>query len=123
MQVLIAVWGAFTAEGEEKEKAIKSALEPLAYLEQQIEGKKFFGGEKIGYFDLVVGWLSQWLNVMEEVGGMKLLEAERFPLLHEWGQNFIQAPAIRECIPPREKLVEYFHFSLTYGRSLAANKP
>ncbi|KAL6175643.1 hypothetical protein ACLB2K_052282 [Fragaria x ananassa] len=121
--VLIAVWGAFTAEGEEKEKAIKSALEPLAYLEQQIQGKKLFGGEKIGYLDLVVGWLSQWLNVMEEVGGMKLLEAERFPFLHEWGQNFIQAPAIRECIPPGEKLVEYFHFSLSYRRSLAANKP
>lgn len=40
---------------EEKEKAIESALKPLAYLEEQIQGKKFFGGEQIGYLDLVVG--------------------------------------------------------------------
>ncbi|KAK9925796.1 hypothetical protein M0R45_023061 [Rubus argutus] len=48
-KVVIGVWGAFTAQGEEKEKAIESALKPLAYLEEQIKGKKFFGGEQIGY--------------------------------------------------------------------------
>ncbi|KAH7528633.1 hypothetical protein FEM48_Zijuj05G0092800 [Ziziphus jujuba var. spinosa] len=52
----------------EKESAIKAAVESLANVEKQIEGKKFFGGEEIGYLDS-----AHWLNVMEEVGGMKLL--------------------------------------------------
>ncbi|CAL9031651.1 unnamed protein product [Prunus brigantina] len=122
--VVFGAWRACTAaEGEEKEKAIESALESLAYLEKQIEGKKFFGGEEIGYLDLALGWIPHWLNTMEEAGGMKLLEAERFPSLHEWGQNFIQIPLIKECLPPREKLVNYLNASLTYMRSLSANKP
>uniref|UniRef100_A0A5B7B3R9 Probable glutathione S-transferase n=1 Tax=Davidia involucrata TaxID=16924 RepID=A0A5B7B3R9_DAVIN len=111
------------AEGEGKEKAIESAQESLAFLEKQIEGKIFFGGEQIGFLDLVVGWIPLWLGVMEEAGGMKLLEAEKFPSLHEWAQNFIQIPLIKECLPPREELASYFQASLGYLRSLAANKP
>jgi glutathione S-transferase len=121
------VFGAFEAaclaEGEEKMKAIESAQESLAFLEKQIEGKKYFGGEEIGFLDLAAGWIPHWLNVMEEAGGMKLLDAEKFPSLHEWAQNFIQIPLIRECIPPRDKLLEYFNASISYMRSLATNQP
>lgn len=122
-KVVFGVWTACSAEGEKKEKAIEAALESLEHLEKQIEGKKFFGGEQIGYLDLVVGWIPHWLNVMEEVGGMKLLKVEKFPCLLEWGQHFIHTPLIKECIPPREKLVEYMSGSIRYFRSLAANKP
>ncbi|XP_059644760.1 probable glutathione S-transferase [Cornus florida] len=115
--------GACRAEGEEKEKAIQCAQESLAFLEKQIEGKKYFGGEEIGFMDLVVGWMPLWLGIMEEAGNMKLLEAEKFPFLHEWAQNFIQIPLIKECLPPREKLANYFQTSLNYLRSLANNKP
>ena len=111
------------AEGEEKEKAMGPALESLAFLEKEIKGKKFFGGEKIGFLDLAVGWIPHWLNVLAEVGSMKLLDAEKFPSLHEWAENFIQISPIKECIPPREELVSYFHSALIYLRSLSANKP
>ena len=110
------------AQGEEKDKAIESALESLALLEKQIEGKRYFGGENIGFLDLVAGWISHWLNVLEEIGGMKLLNAERFPSLHEWSQNFIQTSPVTDCIPPRETVVDYFSFGINYMRSLAANK-
>lgn len=123
MQVVFGVWKACSAEGEEKDKAIEAALESLEHLEKQIEGKKFFAGEQIGYLDLVVGWIPHWLNAMEEVGGMTLLGVERFPGLLEWGQNFIHTPLIKECIPPREKLVEHLSGSIRYFRSLAADKP
>ncbi|XP_059642086.1 probable glutathione S-transferase [Cornus florida] len=116
-------WGACKAEGEEKEKAIQCAQESLAFLEKHIEGKKFFGGEEIGFMDLVVGWIPLWLGSMEEAGNMKLLEAEKFPFLHEWAENFIQIPLIKECLPPREKLTNYFQATLNYLRSLANNKP
>jgi glutathione S-transferase len=124
MQCVFGAWeAACLAEGEEKIKAIESAQESLAFLEKQIEGKMYFGGEEIGFLDLAAGWIPHWLNALEEAGGMKLLDAEKFPSLHEWAQNFIQIPLIRECIPPRDKLLEYFNASISYMRSLATNQP
>ncbi|XP_031248160.1 glutathione transferase GST 23-like [Pistacia vera] len=79
--------GAYRAcwqEGEEKEKAMECAIESFTYLEKLIEGKKYFRGEEIGYLDLVLGWIPHWLNIMEEVGEMKVVDVEKFPLIHEW---------------------------------------
>lgn len=59
---------------------------------------------------------------MEQVGEMKLLDAEKFPSLHEWSQNFIKIPLIKEALPPREKLVDNFTASVSYMRSLASQK-
>uniref|UniRef100_A0A2N9I0D6 glutathione transferase n=1 Tax=Fagus sylvatica TaxID=28930 RepID=A0A2N9I0D6_FAGSY len=121
------LWGAWEAaklaEGEGKVKAIESTQESLAFLEKQIEGKKYFGGEQIGFLDLASGWIAHWLSAMEEAGGVKLLDAERFPSLHKWAQNFIEVPVIKECIPPREQLLNYFNTSISYIRSLSVAKP
>lgn len=116
------MWGAGIAEGEEKGKAIESAMESLAVLEKQIEGKKYFGGEKLGFLDIVAGWIPHWLNVLEQLGEMELLTAERFPYLHEWAQNLMQTSPVKDCIPPRETVVEYFNFGFNYVRSMAHNK-
>ncbi|KAK1564531.1 hypothetical protein Q3G72_005204 [Acer saccharum] len=118
---VMGAWGACQAEGEEKEKAIESAAESFAFLEKQLQGNKYFGGEEIGFLDLALGWIPHWLNVMEEIGDMKLVDADNFPLLHEWAQRFIQLPLIKGCLPPRENLANYFTASLTYVRSLKPN--
>ncbi|XP_031264149.1 glutathione transferase GST 23-like [Pistacia vera] len=118
---LMGAFGACWKEGEEKDKAVESAIEPFALLEKQIEGKKYFGGEEIGYLDLALGWIPHWLPVMEQVGEMKLVDGEKLPLLNEWCHNFIQIPLIKESLPPREKLVNHFTASVGYMRSLAAN--
>ena len=110
------------AQGEEKQKAIESAQESLAFLEKEIKGKKYFGGESIGYLDLAIGWIPLWIAVMEEVGEMKLLETEKFPFLHKWSQIFMDLPPVKECLPAREALLEYSHASINYLRSLEANK-
>ncbi|KAB1207365.1 putative glutathione S-transferase [Morella rubra] len=121
------VFGAFGAacltEGEEKNKAVESLQESLAFLEKHIEGKKYFGGAQIGFLDLAVGWIPYWLNVMEEAGAMKVLDNDRFPWLYEWAQKFNEIPLIKECLPPRNTLLEYFNASISYMRSLATNKP
>ncbi|KAB5531804.1 hypothetical protein DKX38_018474 [Salix brachista] len=120
---LMGAFMAFWKEGEEKEKAIESALESFTFLEKQIQGKKFFSGDdNIGYFDLVMGWIPLWLNVMEEVGGMKLDDPQKFPSLHEWAQNFNEIPLIKDCLPPRDALVNYFNFTVNYNRSMAEAK-
>ncbi|KAL6954500.1 glutathione transferase [Sarracenia purpurea var. burkii] len=120
-ECVLDAWNACRAEGEEKAAAIESAKESLAFLEKQIEGKPFFGGENIGFLDLVVGWLPLWLSALEECGEMKLMDAEEFPFLHAWAHNFVRIPPIQECSPPREKLVAHFRALLSYVRSAVAN--
>lgn len=60
---------------------------------------------------------------MEEAGAMKVLDNDRFPWLYEWAQKFNEIPLIKECLPPRNTLLEYFNASISYMRSLATNKP
>ena len=103
------LWEAFVAQGEEKEKAIELALESLSFLEKQIEGKSFFGGDEIGYLDLVVGWIAYWLNPMEKVGNMKLLDSDRFPSLYKWSHTFVETTPIRECLPTLESVFNYYN--------------
>lgn len=97
---------------------MRAVVESLEMIEKKlIEGKKWFSGsEEIAYLDLVHGWLPHWLNVMEEVGGMKLLTRERFPSLYEWSQNFINIQLGSQCIQARENVVEYLKGSLSSHR-------
>ncbi|KAA8542760.1 hypothetical protein F0562_023912 [Nyssa sinensis] len=102
-----SAWAACCAEACERDEAVKSAQESLGFLDKQIEGKKFFGGEIMGLLDLVVGSLPNWLRFLEEFAGIKLLDAEKFPSLHEWAERFIQIPIIKERNPPTDKLINY----------------
>ncbi|CAK7349640.1 unnamed protein product [Dovyalis caffra] len=117
-QCLVEAYTAAWTEGDEKEKAIKSAQESFAFLEKLIQGKKFFSGDDtIGYLDLAMGWIPLCLDVMEEIGGMKLVDAKKFPSLLEWAQNFIEIPLIKERLPPRDALSNYLNMIASYKRS------
>ncbi|XP_034691152.1 probable glutathione S-transferase [Vitis riparia] len=99
----------FVTVGEEQEKAAKEAKEQLTIVEEQALGeKKFFGGDKIGLTDIVLGWIAGWLDVIEEVSGLKLLEAETFPRLHAWVQRFKEVPGIKEQLPDRDEMLVYY---------------
>ncbi|XP_062117977.1 probable glutathione S-transferase [Humulus lupulus] len=121
-KVLMGSFEACKAQGEGKEKLIETAQEYLGFLEKEIEGKKFFGGERIGYLDLAVGWIPLCLDVMEEIEEMKLIEAGKFPYLHQWSKTLMDNPIMAESAPSRKSLVEYFNAGITYLRSLEASK-
>ncbi|CAK9179489.1 unnamed protein product [Ilex paraguariensis] len=99
----------FRTAGEQQEKAVKEALEVLKILEEKGLGdKKFFGGNNIGLVDISFGWLAHWLEGMEEVVGIKLMEPSTLPRLHKWIKNFKEVPVIQENLPDPEKLLAYF---------------
>ncbi|XP_022746560.1 probable glutathione S-transferase [Durio zibethinus] len=103
-KLLPSISGIFTKEGKEREEAVAASLENLKFVEEELKGKKFFGGEKIGLADLVFGWLANLICVFEEVLGFKIID-ERFPLLLAWMKEFSQLPIIKDNWPPHDKMI------------------
>ena len=96
-----------TVDKKEHEKAVEESFEVLLLLENELNHKKFFGGENIGLVDITASYVAFWLPVIEEVVGFKWLTAERFPNLYKWSQHFIKHPEVQEGLPPREGLLAF----------------
>ncbi|KAL4339284.1 hypothetical protein GQ457_08G013840 [Hibiscus cannabinus] len=100
---------AFMTTGEDQAKAIESTMEALELLEQELGGKKYFGGdEEIGYVDMVAGWIAYWLQFVEEVGGFKAMDAAKYPCLDAWIQNFVHIPSVAQNLPSPDDLRDIF---------------
>ncbi|XWS58643.1 hypothetical protein CRYUN_Cryun08bG0052100 [Craigia yunnanensis] len=95
---------AFFSTGEDQAKATESAVEALQQLEEEIRGKRLFGGEEIGYLDIVAGWMAHWLPIVEEIGGLKVMDSTKFPSFHLWTKEFLQIPTIQHNLPPSDDL-------------------
>ncbi|KAH7514533.1 hypothetical protein FEM48_Zijuj11G0099500 [Ziziphus jujuba var. spinosa] len=73
---LKACWGC-----EDREKFVDKGKEQLKALENELTEKKFFGGETIGFVDLVGDFLDYWLLIIQEAVGLEALNEEEFPKL------------------------------------------
>ncbi|GLT75875.1 hypothetical protein SLA2020_475690 [Shorea laevis] len=102
-----AAWKACTAE-EEQEKAMEEACECLKTLEGALKDKKFFGGETVGLVDIVANTIGFWLKVIQEMMGVKLLTAEKFPVLFKWSEEYVGCPIIKRDLPPSDELMVHF---------------
>jgi glutathione S-transferase len=58
--------------------------------------------------NIVFGQIAQWLGVIEEVVGVKLLEAHKFPRFHAWIKSFKEAPVIKLNLPDRDEVLVFF---------------
>lgn len=109
-KVFEAAWNALCSLGEEKERAVKLTMEAMEHIEGEMkEINNFFGGESIGYLDIVMGWMAHWLPVFEEVGSMKILDPKRFPATIAWAHRLLNHPVIKQNLPPPDKMIVYFH--------------
>ncbi|XP_010938837.1 glutathione transferase GST 23 [Elaeis guineensis] len=100
------------SSGEGQATAVDNFRQNLMFLETELrdgsfKGRKFFGGERIGILDIVMGCGLYWNSACEDVLGMKIIDQESFPLFTSWFESFNEAKEVKEVIPPAEKLVEY----------------
>ncbi|KAG6764622.1 hypothetical protein POTOM_032100 [Populus tomentosa] len=104
-----SVWQIPVAQGEELEKRVKETVDLLQTVgEHGLGEKKFFGGDNVGIADIAFGAVIHWLKIIEEIVGVKVFEAHKFPRLHEWIENFKQLPAVKENLPDWDWIVSYF---------------
>ncbi|KAK8532176.1 hypothetical protein V6N12_053622 [Hibiscus sabdariffa] len=106
-RLLPAIWRVFVTQGKEREEAMEASLENLKFVEEELEGKRFFGGDKIGLADLAFGWFANLIGVLQQLTGLKLID-DRFPLLSAWIQEFSETQIIKDNWPSHDKpLVMY----------------
>lgn len=107
-----AVGAVFALTGREQEAAVQQVHDNLALLEAELregafKGRRFFGGDQVGLLDVVLGCGSYWLAVFEEVTGVRLVDADAFPLFHAWLRDFEAQEEVKETIPSVDRLLEY----------------
>ncbi|KAE8696549.1 Bifunctional inhibitor/lipid-transfer protein/seed storage 2S albumin superfamily protein isoform 1 [Hibiscus syriacus] len=103
----VRVWKALPGSGEEREKAMEEVRECLKELESVLDGKRFIVGETIGLVDISTNFIAFWLRCIQEVSGLDFMNAEQFPLLIKWCEEFVSCNVVKEHMPPRDKLITF----------------
>ena len=112
MQLVIPWKVAFTANTEEdKTEAIKQILVGVNVLEGALKecskGKPFFGGDNVGYVDVVLGGMVAWMQGTEALCGVELLHTTKTPLLLAWMERFGEMEPAKVVLPKVDRLVEF----------------
>ncbi|XVE79506.1 hypothetical protein DITRI_Ditri14bG0064300 [Diplodiscus trichospermus] len=109
------------AEEKEREQAVEECCQQLKMLENELQGKPFFGGDTMGYLDIAALVIAFWFEVVREVVGLDLITEERFPILCKWIGKLQDIDVINECRPPKEKHVNYVRARYEAAKAAASN--
>jgi glutathione S-transferase len=106
---LIAIFTAATEE--EKTEKIANTLAILELLEgafvKSSGGKKFFGGDFVGFIDVTLGSILVWIKVVERIFDVKMLDETKVPLLVQWVKHFLELEFVKSVLPSVDKAEEY----------------
>ncbi|XP_022685492.1 uncharacterized protein LOC101763376 [Setaria italica] len=96
---------------EEKAEGVKETFAAVETLEGAFKecskGKPFFGGDSVGYLDIVLGALVAWMRTAEVRHGIRLFDAFRSPLLEKWVERFGKLEEVVAVMPDIDRLVEH----------------
>ncbi|XVE52908.1 hypothetical protein DITRI_Ditri02bG0162000 [Diplodiscus trichospermus] len=101
-------------KGEEQETAKKGFIESLKLLEGELGDKPYFGGENLGYVDVVLVPFYSWFYAYEKCGNFSI-EAE-CPKLIAWAKRCMQMESVSKSLPDQEKVYGFvLHLKKMYG--------
>ncbi|KAF3620421.1 putative glutathione S-transferase [Capsicum annuum] len=107
-----ALWSKF---GGEQEKIKQEAYEMLKIVDNELKGKKFFGGNKIGFVDVAANYIPFWVEIIEAATGNVLITREKFPNLCAWIDEYLSYSEVKENLPDR------FYAQFFKAKALAKN--
>ncbi|CAD6234866.1 unnamed protein product [Miscanthus lutarioriparius] len=107
-KLTVPFWMAHWAEGEAQKTLVEEVKQKLALLEVQLKGKRWFGGDTIGYVDVAASVLGPWLSMVEEVTGVVVLDEEEYPALRRWSKEYNSYEALKQCVPDRGQLAAFY---------------
>ncbi|XP_052175217.1 probable glutathione S-transferase [Diospyros lotus] len=133
-RAMAAFWAMFVDEkitpfigkllfGSEEEQAAgaRGAEEAFQTLDGELKkkGGGFFGGESIGLADITLGYVSIWLDVIEEVGSIKVFDSLKYTWLANWMRDFTDLPVVRDNQPNKDELTAHLRRLRQIGRAAA----
>ncbi|KAJ1284454.1 hypothetical protein BS78_03G205300 [Paspalum vaginatum] len=112
------LWLSMWADGEAQARFARETKESLRVLDAQLEGKRFFGGDALGFVDLAACTLAHWLGVLEEVAGVRLMADGEYPALRRWAKEYVSVEVVKRSLPDRDELAAFFAANKGRYRSL-----
>ncbi|KAI3717355.1 hypothetical protein L1987_68924 [Smallanthus sonchifolius] len=107
-----------TRESERKEELKRLIIEGSMMLEEAFvklsKGKAFFGGNEIGFLDVVVGCFLGWIKFFGIIFGFNVIDETRNPRLAQWGKSMWSHEATRSVIPSDEIHMNFFKMLLGF---------
>ncbi|CAN0854534.1 Glutathione S-transferase U7 [Linum grandiflorum] len=98
-----------TRDGDELGKIMEELSQQLKLLEKELDGKEYFGGERIGMLDVVVLMMAYWFELIQECMGvepaLQLVTEERVPDMVRWMRKLVEMDAVKETLPPRDEQI------------------
>ncbi|CAL4931940.1 unnamed protein product [Urochloa decumbens] len=89
---------------KETHAAIKQMEEAFAKIS---EGKTFFGGNSIGYLDIVLGCCLFWFDAFRTIFGVEIIRSSEAPLLAAWAERFGETAEAKKVVPEVDRAVQY----------------
>ncbi|XP_044964651.1 probable glutathione S-transferase GSTU6 [Hordeum vulgare subsp. vulgare] len=125
---LFPAWGRVMMAATEEELAERAgeAAGMVARLEEAFEecsgGGGFFGGDAVGYLDLVLGSNLFWLEALRRLLGVRLVDEGRTPLLAAWAGRFGEAAAANGVVTDALVDMAVEHAKKLRAAAMAAGK-
>ena len=111
LQILEGLFGILKAQGEEAQQAaIENAVACFETLDEALGkvsgGSPFFGGEKMGFVDIMFAPLVCLYPAAEVLGEFKIPFDDKFPHLLGWLNAFKQS-SIASVLPETQKVIDF----------------
>lgn len=85
------------------------------------QGKRYLGGDNIGFLDIVLGSHLGWLKTEQTIAGIKVLDEAKFPELTAWADWFYAHHAVRDVMPEVGRRVKFNAYLIGVLKTKAAN--
>ncbi|ERM99225.1 probable glutathione S-transferase parC [Amborella trichopoda] len=96
------------SKGEAQASAVKEFIENLKILEGALGDEPFFGGEKLGFVDVMVVPFVCWFHAYEVHGGFSV--AAECPKIDAWAKRCMERESVSKALQDPEKILEFVGF-------------